>query len=37
MAIHEDWLLKAERDLDTAKVLQENAFHDTALLYRTMC
>ena len=37
MAIHEDWLLKAERDLDTAKVLQENAFHDTAIYHTQQC
>ena len=30
MAIYEEWLLKAERDLDTAKALLEKAYHDTA-------
>ena len=37
MGIHEDWLLKAERDLDTAKVLLENAFHDTAIYHTQQC
>ena len=37
MNIHEDWLLKAERDLDTAKVLLENAFHDTAIYHTQQC
>ena len=37
MGIHEDWLLKAKRDLDTAKVLLENAFHDTAIYHTQQC
>ena len=37
MAVYEDWLLKAQRDLDTAKVLLENAFHDTAIYHTQQC
>ena len=37
MAVYEDWLLKAKRDLDTAKVLLENAFHDTAIYHTQQC
>lgn len=28
MAIYDDWLLKAQRDLDTAKALFEKAYYD---------
>ena len=37
MAVYEEWLLKAKRDLDTAKVLLENAFHDTAIYHTQQC
>ncbi len=37
MAVYEDWLLKAERDLDTAKLLLENTFHDTAIYHTQQC
>jgi hypothetical protein len=31
MAIYEEWLLKAKRDLDTAKALLEKSYFDTAM------
>ena len=37
MAVYEGWLLKAKRDLDTAKVLLENAFYDTAIYHTQQC
>lgn len=37
MAIYEEWLLKAKRDLDTAKALLEKAFHDTAIYHTQQC
>ena len=33
MAIYEEWLLKAQRDLDTAKALLEKAYNDTAIYH----
>ena len=37
MAIFEEWLLKAKRDLDTAKALLEKAYHDTAIYHTQQC
>jgi HEPN domain-containing protein len=37
MAIYEEWLLKAKRDLDTAKALLEKSFHDTAIYHTQQC
>ena len=37
MAIYEEWLLKAQRDLDTAKALLEKAYHDTAIYHTQQC
>ena len=37
MAVYEEWLLKAERDLDTAKALLEKAYHDTAIYHTQQC
>ena len=37
MAIYEEWLLKARRDLDTAKALLEKEFHDTAIYHTQQC
>ncbi len=37
MAIYEEWLLKARRDLDTAKALLEKAYHDTAIYHTQQC
>jgi HEPN domain-containing protein len=37
MAIYEEWLLKAQRDLDTAKVLLENNYNDTAIYHTQQC
>ena len=33
MAIYEEWLLKAKRDLDTAKALLEKSYFDTAIYH----
>ena len=37
MVIFEEWLLKAKRDLDTAKALLEKAYHDTAIYHTQQC
>jgi HEPN domain-containing protein len=37
MAIYEEWLLKAQRDLDTANALLEKAYHDTAIYHTQQC
>ena len=37
MAIYEEWLLKAQRDLDTAKAILEKAYHDTAIYHTQQC
>jgi HEPN domain-containing protein len=37
MAIYEEWLLKAKRDLDTAKALLEKAYYDTAIYHTQQC
>lgn len=37
MAIYEEWLLKAKRDLDTAQALLEKAYHDTAIYHTQQC
>jgi HEPN domain-containing protein len=37
MAIHEEWLLKARRDLDTAKALLEKNYNDTAIYHTQQC
>jgi HEPN domain-containing protein len=37
MAIYEEWLLKAQRDLDTAKALLEKAYNDTAIYHTQQC
>lgn len=37
MAIYEEWLLKAVRDLDTAKVLLERYYNDTAIYHTQQC
>jgi HEPN domain-containing protein len=37
MAIYEEWLLKAQRDLDIAKALLEKAYHDTAIYHTQQC
>ena len=37
MAIHEEWLLKAKRDLDTANALIEKAYFDTAIYHTQQC
>ena len=33
MAIYDEWLLKAQRDLDTANALLEKAYYDTAIYH----
>jgi HEPN domain-containing protein len=33
MAIYEDWLKKAKRDLDTANALFEKTYYDTAIYH----
>jgi HEPN domain-containing protein len=37
MAIYEEWLLKAKRDLDTAKALLEKSYFDTAIYHTQQC
>lgn len=37
MAIYEEWLQKAKRDLDTANALLEKAFYDTAIYHTQQC
>jgi HEPN domain-containing protein len=37
MAIYEEWLLKAQRDLDTAKALLEKSYFDTAIYHTQQC
>jgi HEPN domain-containing protein len=37
MAIYEEWLLKAKRDLDTAEALLEKAYYDTAIYHTQQC
>jgi HEPN domain-containing protein len=37
MAIYEEWLLKAQRDLDTAKALLEKVYLDTAIYHTQQC
>lgn len=37
MAIYEEWLLKAKRDLDTANALLEKAYYDTAIYHTQQC
>jgi HEPN domain-containing protein len=37
MAIYKEWLLKAQRDLDTANALLEKAFYDTAIYHTQQC
>lgn len=37
MAIHEEWLQKAKRDLDTANALLEKAYYDTAIYHTQQC
>jgi HEPN domain-containing protein len=37
MAIYEEWLLKAKRDLDTADALLEKAYYDTAIYHTQQC
>jgi HEPN domain-containing protein len=37
MAIYEEWLLKAKRDLDTSKALLEKAYNDTAIYHTQQC
>jgi HEPN domain-containing protein len=37
MAIYEEWLLKAKRDLDTSKALLEKSYHDTAIYHTQQC
>jgi HEPN domain-containing protein len=37
MAIYEEWLQKAKRDLDTAKALLEKAYYDTAIYHTQQC
>lgn len=37
MAIYEEWLLKAKRDLDTAKALLEKSYLDTAIYHTQQC
>ena len=37
MAIYEEWLLKVQRDLDTAKALLEKAYNDTAIYHTQQC
>ena len=37
MAIYDEWLLKAKRDLDTANALLEKAFYDTAIYHTQQC
>ncbi len=37
MAIHEEWLRKAKRDLDTANALLEKAYYDTAIYHTQQC
>ena len=37
MVIYEEWLIKAKRDLDTAKALLEKSYHDTAIYHTQQC
>ena len=37
MAIYEEWLQKAKRDLDTANALLEKAYYDTAIYHTQQC
>lgn len=37
MAVYEEWLLKAQRDLDTAKALLGIAYNDTAIYHTQQC
>jgi HEPN domain-containing protein len=37
MAIHEEWLQKAKRDLDTANALLDKAYYDTAIYHTQQC
>jgi HEPN domain-containing protein len=37
MVIHEEWLLKAQRDLDMANALLEKAYFDTAIYHTQQC
>jgi HEPN domain-containing protein len=37
MAIYEEWLLKAQRDIDTADALFERAYYDTAIYHTQQC
>ena len=37
MAIYEEWLLKTQRDLDTAKALLEKVYNDTAIYHTQQC
>jgi HEPN domain-containing protein len=37
MAIYEEWLLKAKRDLDTARALLEKSYFDTAIYHTQQC
>lgn len=37
MEIYKDWLLKAQRDLDSANALLEKAYYDTAIYHTQQC